>query len=585
MENELEQQLVSKASKFSLRHLKGMVSDDEVRCAVRYLLYEDPDDLGGLTALRGFVYQYYVAIYYMVEMLHAEHAWWNEVIFELLDDIAILGEKRIRFVQVKTVREDGQDRHLKPSTMTKRENGLNSWLDNLFANLPEFERRQENIQKRCCVSQEFEVQFEIATNAPYDNKALKVYAQNDAYQLVKGRDMEEDSLEKNLKEPCIKTIKNKGEAATKQTLLFSDFVGKEPEWCLERFYLNHLGSMINLKEKIVGKLSDVCKRSQAVPHNFNDTDVAGENRLSGDGLLYDYIARKVFKQLLLRVIERTHRDDLPNKLLLVFNKSEIASWIQDWQQKALVEIQQDVDQTVLRKKFVKCFEEIREEIDSSWNTVLKVDLVNTLGWMFDSLEHEASNGNPYVYEQFLNRLFYMNNSLLPALQRMKDEVFLKESLKFMMVCLAFYPDRNFLFQDAQFLFKQGRQGEEEWIVFSMYNAREKDTFSQALGKIINRSKECTLSQRLQQSYYCFVTHEDKTQSIAVINDPFASLITITHNHEVDESEITEQPQYIQFQKQDKLDFIITRFNQLGNTRTFQDHEMREGWHKLLNNKS
>jgi hypothetical protein len=81
------------------------------------------------------------------------------------------------------------------------------------------------------------------------------------------------------------------------------------------------------------------------------------------------------------------------------------------------------------------------------------------------------------------------------------------------------------------------------------------------------------TQSLQQTYHSFVTHDDKTQSIAVENDPFAALIPITRNHENSESEILDQPAHIKFQKQDKLNLIITRFNDPANTRSFQDHEM------------
>ncbi|AZS14672.1 dsDNA nuclease domain-containing protein [Paenibacillus lutimineralis] len=580
---ELELGLLEKVNKYRRKYIEETISDDEARSVVRYLLQDEPDDLGGLTALRGFIYQYYVAVHYMVEMLHAEHAWWNEVIFEFLDDIALLGNEKIRFVQVKTVREDGQDRHLIPSTLLKRESGLDSWLDTLFSNLPEFERRQKYINMQGFISKEYSVQFEIATNAPYDNKSLKLYAQNDSYQLPMGSIPKNDSLEKGLSKVFQKKITEKGKVISTQELYFADSVGQEPDWCLERFYLNHLGCMENLKEKIVGKIADYCKMRLTTLNNFAESNTNQKKRLSGDGLLYDYVARKVFKQLLLRVIERTHRDDLPDKLLLVFNKTEIADWIEDWQQKALNEIQRDVEQTLQRKKFVKCFEELKEEIDSTWNAVLRADLLNTLGWMYDALEDEVLNGNPYVYEQFLNRLFYLNNSHLPSAQRMKDEIYLKESLKYMMICLAFYPDRDFLFSNAQFLFKQGKQGEEAWNVFTIYNAREKETYAQALRRIVARSRDCLFTQSLQHAYYCFVTHDDKTQSLTLGNDPFATLIPITHNHESSESEIVDQPEHIKFQKQDKLNLIINRFNDPVNTRSFQDHQMRAGWHILLNN--
>ncbi|MNI37689.1 hypothetical protein D3C73_917970 [compost metagenome] len=116
--------------------------------------------------------------------------------------------------------------------MSKRETGLDSWLDKLFSNLPEFERRQQNIQKQCKISKEFDVQFEISTNVSYDNKSLKSYAQNDSYQFPKGSNLKEDNLAINLRKPFMKSVKVSNKIVSTQELLFTDLVGHEPEWCL-----------------------------------------------------------------------------------------------------------------------------------------------------------------------------------------------------------------------------------------------------------------------------------------------------------------------------------------------------------------
>lgn len=62
----LEQDLLDKVNKYSLKHLQSVLPENEALSAVRYLLNEDFDDLGELTALRGFVYQHYVAIHYSI---------------------------------------------------------------------------------------------------------------------------------------------------------------------------------------------------------------------------------------------------------------------------------------------------------------------------------------------------------------------------------------------------------------------------------------------------------------------------------------------------------------------------------------
>ncbi|MBY0217844.1 dsDNA nuclease domain-containing protein [Paenibacillus illinoisensis] len=579
---ELEQGLLDKVKKYCLLNQEETLSEDVMKKVVKCLLQGNPDDLGGLTALRGFVYQYYVAIHYMVEMLYEENAWWTEVVFEYLDDVALLGNDKIRFVQVKTVREDGQDRHLIPSKLSKRESGLDSWLDTLFLNLPHFENRQKYIGKHDSTPKEFCVQFEIATNAPYDNKSLKLYAENTSYQLLEGAIPPEESLKNSLLKVYKKPIKEEGKSVRHQDIYFNHSVKQGAEWCLERFYLNHLGFMDNLKDKIIGRISDYCKINQTFHNESIKGKLSSTKFFPGDGLLYDYVARKIFNKLLFCIIQRTHRDDLPYKHLLVFNKNEVKDWVVDWKQGAFLEIQRDIEHTVQREQFSNCFQELKEEITTSWNTVIRDDLMGALTWIYDALEREAANGNPYVYEQFLNRLFHLNNSNLPSKRTLKDTNYLQESLKYMMVCLAFYPERNFLFSNAQLLFKQGKQGEEAWNIFTLYCAREKETYAQALRRIIDRSKDCLFTQSLKHTYYCFVTHEEKKSLVSEWSNPFSTLIPITHNHEDSEIDIVKQSENIKFKKVEILDNVVTLFNSSTNKGSFRDETYRAAWHELLN---
>ncbi|MEM5673128.1 dsDNA nuclease domain-containing protein [Bacillus cereus] len=74
-----------------------------------------------MTAIRGFVYQYYVAAKYLIDMLFSKTAWWDKVIFELLDDIALCGDKKIRFIQVKTKRESNLSNTLTLSELNNRD--------------------------------------------------------------------------------------------------------------------------------------------------------------------------------------------------------------------------------------------------------------------------------------------------------------------------------------------------------------------------------------------------------------------------------------------------------------------------------
>ena len=56
---------------------------------------------GGIVALRGFMYQYLVTVYYMLKIVKKKIDW-DYVIYELGDDVALVKKNKICFCQVKT---------------------------------------------------------------------------------------------------------------------------------------------------------------------------------------------------------------------------------------------------------------------------------------------------------------------------------------------------------------------------------------------------------------------------------------------------------------------------------------------------
>lgn len=68
--------------------------------------------------------------------------WWDCVILEYFDDVTLLSKNKIRFIQVKTVRERSKNKHT-PSNFTTREKlskpkedkeRFNSWVEKIFLN-------------------------------------------------------------------------------------------------------------------------------------------------------------------------------------------------------------------------------------------------------------------------------------------------------------------------------------------------------------------------------------------------------------------------------------------------------------------
>ncbi|MDR7078414.1 hypothetical protein J2Y03_003466 [Neobacillus niacini] len=106
-----------------------------------YLTSIPPEEMGGLTAISGFYYQFLVTIEYIIEMLAGK---WDFVIMEHHDDVVVGKENHLRFIQVKTSEKVKVDVTASPasglySRSLKDKDGRsfrrnNSWVDKLLSN-------------------------------------------------------------------------------------------------------------------------------------------------------------------------------------------------------------------------------------------------------------------------------------------------------------------------------------------------------------------------------------------------------------------------------------------------------------------
>ncbi|MGC7810815.1 dsDNA nuclease domain-containing protein [Bacillus paranthracis] len=105
-----------------------------------YLAEIPQGEMGGITAITGFYYQFLIAIKYLIELLDEK---WDYVGIELHDDIVLGKGDLIRFVQVKTSKENVRevsevpDLYLRKSKKIKggdeRYKVNNSWVDKLLS--------------------------------------------------------------------------------------------------------------------------------------------------------------------------------------------------------------------------------------------------------------------------------------------------------------------------------------------------------------------------------------------------------------------------------------------------------------------
>ncbi|MEK5491222.1 dsDNA nuclease domain-containing protein [Paenibacillus sp. FSL R7-0297] len=486
-ENTVEQYLNHKLDIYCAEN-NETISKEDRSAFLECILKREPRNLGGLTALRGFIYQYYVTAYYVVEMIHSKEAWWNEVIFELLDDITLFSSSKIRFVQVKTVKQMGEDNHLTPYDLYNRKGGL-SWLHTLFSNFSDFEVRLKDLNKLNVVP-EFDFQFEIATNAQYDNTVLKAYSKNEKFNLSEEELHKDDSFKEKLNEPLKKRKKIEDKDVEYQ-VDFEELVGKNVEWCMKRFCIKHFGSFEELHRQIVGKLSDIIDTKNKV--------------------IQEAVAEYIFDQLILEVIMRTHRDDLTEdkKNSLVFTREEMSDLIKHWEQESRYSIHQAINSEVLKEEFNLQFNQLRQEIKNDWTQPqLRKELIETTYWLEEQLhEQYREKKDIYVYERFLNRLFFMRNSEIHIRNNNpRDSVYLLESLKHINFCLTLYNQKNTPLNNGKLLFKQGKNKDSDWTTFAFYNSRHQGDFNKMIRFLVGTIESCSYSQSIKNEYICFISH-------------------------------------------------------------------------------
>lgn len=148
-----------------------------------FLICTAPDEIGGLTAITGFYYQFLVAIEYIIEMLEGQ---WDFVFFEHHDDVVVGKNNKIRFVQVKTSQNVKVNVSSAPAsglykrspkdvkgTMMKRND---SWVDKLLSKAELLKKEDGYI-----------TQFQLYASYHFvktDNFDFDIYTGNKKYDMV-----------------------------------------------------------------------------------------------------------------------------------------------------------------------------------------------------------------------------------------------------------------------------------------------------------------------------------------------------------------------------------------------------------------
>lgn len=421
-------------------------------------------DLGGLKALRGFYYQYLVAIYYMVEMKYERR--WDLITFELLDDIALIStaDEKIRYVQVKTKREDNEIRTIKISDLTKRNKALNSWMDKLLMG----HKKAQDAYKT------FESQYELAVNDKSESD-LSDFVRNDSYKIdsIDGKD--------SLFVKICKTVANKA--------------GDELKWenqselkkLMKRFRIRNFGSTDILRLEIERKIAS--------------------NIITRDDEIYygKAISEYVIKELIHKITVRSCDDS--RKVCrsdLVFRFNEVSEWIDFGIEKGRQAIDTINRRDSIRKYFSSIFDELIEEFKSEWNPSSSDQLITAVNNIEVNFKNADIN-DPYFYYKFLSRLFeFENHRHVKFSNRSREKNKIKTAIEYLAVLHVIQNDNKLILEETNFVFKTGKNSNHDEHNFSICDMKGKHTFIESQQLIHLKADKCKTSKKLKHNYTCIL---------------------------------------------------------------------------------
>ncbi|MFC0273170.1 dsDNA nuclease domain-containing protein [Metabacillus herbersteinensis] len=525
-------------------------------------------DLGGLTAMRGFVYQYYVSMYYMMSMISpTRESWWDAVVLEYFDDITLIGEEKIKFIQVKTIREDGVKNHQPNNFSTRKsldqaddaKNHFNSWVEKNILNYDYF--LESNTVEDITDKNSYEPQFEIVTNTKKSSLSkLKNYTENINYEIKDSVDAEGE-IEDAIKDDDVfkKAIEK---PITKFGYRFEDYAQMDIDYYLKRLYINKLGSTRELYEDTLNMIEET----------VNVTDIRAKS-----------IAEHIFNRMFALVILNSHEDneDKIEKSELIITKAQINYLIKGW----LVEAKELISESSYYDSAWGIFETTIGSLETEFkeqfvNGSLKAELLTQLDWLNNHITTSNRENSTYCVSIF-NKIFNGNNNLsIWDFEHGDIRSNLKESLRFIVYFTVFYESHSEVYHNAKMLFHKGKSSVIDNVLFTIYHARNKLNKVTSIEKIKSSLNECHVSRHITLDLYCLLIGSKKD----VLN-PLASKISARFKITTDVDslkKITEVPDHMKFVDVSELEDFFESFKQDGiELDSFRESELLPSWKEYL----
>lgn len=531
--------------------------NDHKERIISSLMVGDFRDLGGLTAMRGFVYQYYVGMYYMVSMIYPKkESVWNSVVLEYFDDVTLVGENSIRFIQVKTVKEGGVKSHA-PNDFVKRKSlkdpekpklHFNSWVEKNILNYDYF-LESNLIQEKDKLN--YIPQFEIVTNTKQNSLSdLMNYTGNIDFEI-------EDDIrsEDKLKVGISKPIEKLG-------FKFDDFAIKEIDYYLKKLYINKFGSTRALYENVIDMIEET----------ISIKDIRAKS-----------IAEHVFQKMFAFVILNSHEDNeiRIKKEELIITKLQIKSLINHW----VIEAKELISESSYYDSAWAIFNRVILELESEFseqfaNENLKNELLKELQWLNEHITENNRVNSTYCV-LILNKIFNGNNNLsIWDFDHGDIKSNLKESLRFVIYFLVFYEEHSEVYNTAKLLFHEGRSSVIDNILFTLYHARNNSNKVTSMEKIKFSLNECHISRKISLDLYCLLigTKKDVANPTALSISNMFKVTSINSNVH----KITDVPDNMRFVDVSEVEELFEEFKDEGiNLDTFKHNELLPKWKEYL----
>lgn len=533
------------------------------------LMNADFRDKGALVAMRGFVYQYYTAIYYILLMISPnKDSWWHSVILEYFDDVSLIGENKIRFIQVKTIKENGSKVHqisdfTNRSDRSNKENPnkkfyFNSWIDKIFANYDYFVRENNDVNNFFDIKKiEFQPEFEMVTNNYFILKKLEIYQNNIDFDLH-DVSLDDDVLKKTL----LKTSNN---------IEFEDAFNEEIDFYLNKLKLTSLGSTVELSVTIINIIQEYIQKIDIIKKG----DIRAES-----------ISTYIFDNLLTYVIKNSHEDNEEKikKNNLVISEILARDLILNLAVEARELISSDTFNDSAYQLFKEVFVSLQKEFAcKSSNLEMNGEMLGTLESLNKIILEKIETDSSYCLK-VLNKIFNGDNSIIFwDLETSNIRSELTESIRFIIYFLVFCKNHSEKYGSAKFFFHEGIFNDYlDNILFTIYHARSKLNKKDSIEKIKFMIDECEDSRSITFELYCLLVGT-KSESDSS-NEKFAQLSKLIGSADI--HKITNVPSNLKFIDSINIDiFIEEMFNSGDKLDSFRDNEVISVWKQFLEKES